>query len=76
MINLVMQKIGTNQANKLDLKHQCYNHIYVITVMQGTINVTDPKNNAYDKKLTFKNNDHSLVAFPKLIIHSLIMQKI
>ena len=25
-------------------------------VVKGTINVTDPNNNAYDKKLAFKNN--------------------
>ena len=34
MINLLaMEMIDTNQANKYDLNHQCYNHIYVITVM-------------------------------------------
>ena len=26
------------------------------SVVTGTINVTDPDNNAYDKKLAFKNN--------------------
>ena len=62
MISLVMQKIDTNQVNKQDLKHQCYNQIYVMTVMyicddsDVTINVTDPKDNAYDKKLAFENN--------------------
>ena len=33
-----------------------------ITV-RGTITVTDPNYNAYDKKLAFKNNVHSLAAF-------------
>ena len=33
MISLLVQKIDTNQVNKKDLKHQCYNQIYVITVM-------------------------------------------
>ena len=33
MISPVMQKIDTNQVNKYDLKHQCYNQNYVITVM-------------------------------------------
>ena len=33
MIILVMQKIDTNQANKYDWKHQCYNQIYVIIVI-------------------------------------------
>ena len=29
---------------------------YSDVVVKGTINVTDPNNNAYDKKLTLKNN--------------------
>ena len=33
MINLAMQMIDINQPNKEDLKHQHYNHIYVIIVM-------------------------------------------
>ena len=33
MINLVMQIIDTNQVSKLDLKHQYYNKIYVITLI-------------------------------------------
>ena len=33
MISLLVQKIDTNQVNKKDLKHQCYNQIYVIKVM-------------------------------------------
>ena len=33
MISLVMQKIDTNQVNKQDLKHQYYNQIHAITVM-------------------------------------------
>ena len=45
-------------------------------VVKGKITVTDPKNDAYDKKLTFKNNHHLFFAFQKLIIHSLTTQKI
>ena len=33
MISWVMFKIDTNQANKSDLKHQCYNKVCVILVM-------------------------------------------
>ena len=44
-------------------------------VIKGTIAVTDPDNNVYDKKLTFKNDNYSLAALQKSIIHSLIMQK-
>ena len=45
-------------------------------VVKGKITVTDPNNDAYDKKLTFKNNHHLFFAFQKLIIHSLTTQKI
>ena len=31
-----------------------YSDAYI--VVEGTINVTDPNNNAYDKKLAFRNN--------------------
>ena len=31
-----------------------YSDTYI--VVEGTINVTDPNNNAYDKKLAVKNN--------------------
>ena len=37
MINLVMQIIDTNQVSKLDLKHQYYNKIYVITQIYNNI---------------------------------------
>ena len=45
-------------------------------VVKGTITVTNPDNNVYDKKLAFKNNHCLFLAFQKLIIHSLTMQKI
>ena len=56
-----MQKIVTSQVNKYDLKHKCYGQNYVIKVnayivVRGIVNVTDPNNNGYDKKLDFKNN--------------------
>ena len=31
-----------------------YSDVYI--VVKGTITVTDPNNNVYDKKLTYKNN--------------------
>ena len=37
------------------------------------ITVTEPDNNAYDKKLAFKNNAPFTSCILKLIIHSLIM---
>ena len=43
-----------------------YRDAYI--VVKGTINVTGPNNNAYDKKLAFKNNAHSFAAFQELII--------
>ena len=33
LISLVMQKLDTNQVNKLDLKHHCYYQNYAITVI-------------------------------------------
>ena len=52
-----------------------YNGAYI--VVKGTINVTDPNKNAYDKKLTFKYNKPFISRILKLDnIHSLIMQKI
>ena len=45
-------------------------------VVERTITVRNPANDAYDKKLVFKIMHHLLVAFQKLIIHLLIMQKI
>ena len=50
-----------------------YNDAYIVT---RKITVTNPNNDAYDKKLAFKNNAPFLAAFQKLIIHLLIMQKI
>ena len=51
-----------------------YNDAYIVVTRQ--ITVTNPNNDAYDKKLAFKNNAPFLAAFQKLIIHLLIMQKI
>ena len=45
------------------------------TAVEGTITV-EGDNDAYDKKLAFKIMHHLLAAFQKLIIHSLIIQKI
>ena len=45
-------------------------------VVKGTITVIKPNYNAYDKKLPFKTMHQLLLAFQKLIIHSLIMQEI
>ena len=40
-------------------------------VVKGKIIVTNPDNDAHDKKVAFKNN----APFQKLIIHLFIMQK-
>ena len=45
-------------------------------VVKGTITVTNPDNNGYDKKLAFKNNAPFVSAFQKLIIHLLTTLKI
>ena len=45
-------------------------------VVTGKITITAPYNDAYDKKLAFKNIHHLLAVFQKLITHLLIMQKI
>ena len=45
-------------------------------VVKGKIIVTNPNNDAYDKKLALKTMHHFLAVFRKLIIHLLIMQKI
>ena len=62
-------KISMLQSDLCD-----YSDAYI--VVKRTINATDPNNDAYDKKLTFKNNAPFISYFQKLIIHSLIMQKI
>ena len=51
--------------------HLCDCNVEYI-VAKGTISVTDPNNNAYDKKLAFKNN----AVFQKLMIHLFTMPKI
>ena len=45
-------------------------------VAKGTITVTNPDNNVYDKKLAFKIMHRLFLAFQKLIIHSLTVKKI
>ena len=45
-------------------------------VVKETITITNPGNNAYDQNLAFKIMHHFFLAFQKLIIHSLTMQKI
>ena len=48
-----------------------YNDLCI--VVKGVINVINPANDIYDKKLPLH---HLLAAFQELIIHLLIMQKI
>ena len=50
-----------------------YSGAYI--VVKETVSVTDPKNDAYDKKLAFKNNAPFII-ISELIIHLLIMHKI
>ena len=45
-------------------------------IVKGTITVTNPDNNAYDKKLPLKTTHSFFLAFQKLIIHLLTMLKI
>ena len=55
MINLIMQKIRFKTSIlQSDLCDVCIAYTYI--VVKGTINVTDPNNDEYDKKLAFKNN--------------------
>ena len=54
MTSQVVLMIDINQANKWDLKHQCYSDAYI--VVKGMITVTDPNDVSYDKKLALKNN--------------------
>ena len=49
-----------------------YSDTYLVG--KGTITVTDPDNNTYDKKKLLKIMHSLLAAFQKLITHSLIMQ--
>ena len=51
-----------------------YSDAYI--VVKGTIFVTNPNNDAYDKKLAFKNNAPFISWILKLIIHLSITQKI
>ena len=41
-----------------------YSDAYI--VVKGTINVADPNNNAYDKKLAFKNNVPFITCISKI----------
>ena len=45
-------------------------------VFKGTITVTNPDNNACDKKLAFEIMHHLFLAFQKLIVHFLKMPEI
>ena len=79
MINLIMQKIDIIQISKIRfktsvLRSDLCDYSDASIVVKGNITVTNPDNDAYDKKLAFKNN--ALTAFQKLIPHLLIMQKI
>ena len=56
---------------KTDLCH--YTDAYI--VLKGPITVTDSYNNAYDKKLAFKNNASFIRCISKFNNNSLIMQK-
>ena len=51
-----------------------YSDAYIIVT--GKISVKDPNNDAYDKNLLLKIMHYLSVAFQKLIIHLLVMQKI
>ena len=44
-------------------------------VVKGTLAVTDPNNDAHDKKLAFRNNASFISCATKIIIHLLIMKK-
>ena len=44
-----------------------YSDAYI--VVKGDITVTDPNNNAYDKKLAFKNNAPFTSCILKIITH-------
>ena len=50
MISQVVLKIDTSPVNKLDLKRH-FSDAYI--VVKGTITVTNPDNNACDKKISF-----------------------
>ena len=45
-------------------------------IVKGNVTVTDPNNNAYDKKLAFKIMHRLCLAFQKLIIRLLTILKI
>ena len=45
-------------------------------VVKATITVADPNNYAYDKKLASTKNALFVLAFQKIMIHLLTMQKI
>ena len=51
-----------------------YSDAYI--VVEGKIDVVDPNNDVYDKKLALKNNAPFTSCISKLITHLFIMQKI
>ena len=62
------------KTSMLRSDHCNFNDMYI--AVKGTITVTNPDNNANDKKLAFKIMHRLFLAFQKLIIHLLIMLKI
>ena len=57
------------------LQSDLYDNSDTYIVLKGTINITHLNNDAYGRKLASKKMYHSIAAFQKLIIISLIMQK-
>ena len=57
----------------LILQSDLYDNSDTYIVVKGTINITHPINDVYGKKLASKKMYHSIAAFQKLIIISLIM---
>ena len=60
------------KTSMLRLDLCCFIDVYIVE--KGTITLTGTNNKSRkNRSLVFKNKDHSLVAFQKLIIRSLIM---
>ena len=61
------------------LRSDLYDFSGAYIIVKGTITVTNPDNNAYDKKSSFKNNASFVSCISKInntLIDSLAMQKI
>ena len=58
------------------LRSDLFDFSDVYIVFKGTITLTNPDNNAYDKKYLLKIMHRLFPAFQKLIIHVLTMLKI